>query len=201
MQQWFGLNLVEIAMNSTEFKILLFWKLRRKTDPVWIKGHPLHVALIATIGGTFKDFTDVIEICCKFHLILFGGGSKTCYVTRPNEMIFLGLTKRPSLHSLITLLKRSHEYGWIAERSRDFADLAPGQDLRSRKGTPNLPSEALFNHQSFFVWDNKADAICNKTSLQISQDTTISKTIIDCALKSSFCSTKYSTAGIYAKQL
>ena len=40
-------------------------------------------------------------------------------------------TKRPSINSLNTLLKRSHEYGWIAERSGTL------QDLKSReKGPP-----------------------------------------------------------------
>merc|ERR1719222_670345 len=34
---------------------------------------------------------------------------------------FLIELKRPSLNSLITLLKRSHEYARIGERSRDFA--------------------------------------------------------------------------------
>ena len=33
---------------------------------------------------------------------------------------------------------RSHEYGWIAERSRDFADLGPGQDLKSREERPPI---------------------------------------------------------------
>ena len=37
-------------------------------------------------------------------------------------------SKLQSLHSLITLLKRSHEYVWIGERSRNFADLTPWQD-------------------------------------------------------------------------
>ena len=45
------------------------------------------------------------------------------------------------LYSLITLLKRSHEYAWIGERSRDFADHTPGQDL---KWSSLLPSKPLF---------------------------------------------------------
>ena len=36
-----------------------------------------------------------------------------------------------STNSLNTLLKRSHEYARIGERSRDFADLAPSQTLKS----------------------------------------------------------------------
>ena len=46
-------------------------------------------------------------------------------------------SKRPSLHSLITLLKRSHDYDWIVESTRDFAYTTYGQDLKSRRGSPD----------------------------------------------------------------
>ena len=52
-------------------------------------------------------------------------------------------SKRPSLHSLITLLKRSHEFAWIGERSWDFVDHTPGQDLEWSSLPPSKPYKLM----------------------------------------------------------
>ena len=71
-------------------------------------------------------------------------------------------SKRPSLHSLITLLKRSHDYDWIVESTRDFADTTYGQDLKSRRGAPDSAEwqrSSIINICTSIVWGGSPVAV------------------------------------------
>ena len=71
------------------------------------------------------------------------GRSKRRKVSKNVKASLIGIvhTVMPYRTQMESRCFRSHEYAWIGERSRDFADHTPGQDL---KWSSLLPSKPLF---------------------------------------------------------